>query len=240
MRVKVIGFVLAVGLVLVSAPRGVWASDEFDDGYYTIVSTSLVELDPSMKALDAIPMPQPKGDLGQISGDLDQVNVILDKIINIGKKVWTLVENNKPVVNVVENTANAVPEGLKNWLQLSGWQNPKSRVFRLDYKNLYGITVVSFSFRVLFTYGGGFNGKGHYVSSATIIPADLNVVWGYTFNAEVSVPNVVNAGTSEDPIGAIELRVKWGVKTVMKYNEMTASYFVRGDGQFVDLTNGTN
>lgn len=170
--------------------------------------------------------------------NLDLTNLILDKIINMGKKVWTLVEANKPVVNVQLNTANALPANLPSWQSLGGWQTPVSKVYRVSYKNMYGMNVVDFSYRILYTYGGNAKGKGRYLTHVTLVPHQLDVAWGFTFNAEAKIPSVVNAGTSEDPVGAMELMLSWKVNTVMKHSESTASYFVRGDGQFVDLTNG--
>jgi hypothetical protein len=41
---------------------------------------------------------------------LDSPELVLDLIINLGKKIWTLVEANKPVVNVATDSASALQE----------------------------------------------------------------------------------------------------------------------------------
>ena len=168
-------------------------------------------------------------------GELNEANLILDQIINMGKKIWVIVEANKPVVNVTTQTANALPTGASSWQALQGWQTPQAKTFRVVYENLYGMDVVDFKFRVLFTAGGNVKGKGLYITDATILPANLDVSWGYKFNATGSVSSVTNAGTSADPIGAMQLVMTWTVNTVLKHSESTENFYVRGDGLFKQL-----
>jgi hypothetical protein len=171
--------------------------------------------------------------VGEEDGEID-----LDTIINIGKKVWEVIEKNRPVVNVKTDKATALPQGVKGWQGLSGWQDPKSKVYQITYKNLFGMEVVRFAFRIVWVYGGGLEGVGRYIARATIIPAHLDVSWGYTFNAKTVVPTVLNSGTKENPVGAAELELQWSVDTVMKSHRKSVNYFVKGDGSFVNLSNG--
>jgi len=99
--------------------------------------------------------------------------------------------------------------------------------------------VVNFSARILFTPGGSYDGKGKYLTQVTVVPANLQVQAGYTFNMNATIPTVLNAGTKADPIGAAEILLKWNVRTVMSHIDQSGSYYVRGDGKFVDLSNGT-
>lgn len=164
-----------------------------------------------------------------------QLEVEIDTIINIGKKVWAIVEAGKPVVNVQLNSASAMPAGIKGWQQLAGWQTPRSSTYRVHYTNLYTMNVVDFSYRVMFTYGGSYNGQGRYVTGATIVPAALDVAWGYSFKANVEIPTVVNMGTVQNPVGGIQMNVNWEVGTVIKNSQTRASYFVDGLGQLKQL-----
>jgi len=173
-----------------------------------------------------------------VAAELEAAAVIFDQIVNLGQKVWKLVEDGKPVVSTRWATANALPEGIQNWLSMSGWDNPRARVYRVEYKNLYGVTVVDFSFRVTYTAGGSFQGQGQYLSRVSVEPANVLVRWGYQFDATAEVANVVNVGSSQSPIGGMELLLRWKVSTVVNEFEQSASYFVRGDGAMVDLTRG--
>jgi hypothetical protein len=62
------------------------------------------------------------------------------------------------------------------------------------------------------------------------------VVLGYRFNADVTVGDVVNVGTAQDPIAGVALTVSWQVGTALKQINGSRTIFVRGDGQIVDLS----
>lgn len=159
-----------------------------------------------------------------------------DNIINIGKDLWQVVLAGEPVVNLQTDFANALPQGVNSWEDLENWQTPMSKVYQVTFQNFYGKTVVDFSYRLIFTYGGNFKGKGKYLSHVTIVPANLNVSWGYTFSVQAQVPNVTNAGTSADPVGAAELLVTWKLQNFMRNSVGSASYYVKGDGTFVNVS----
>src|SRR5207245_463280 len=100
----------------------------------------------------------------------------------------------------------------------------------------FGMTAVDLTYRVAFTYGGGVNGKGRYLSNISLVPANLSVIWGFNVNAQAAIPNVTNAGTTDQPVAAAEVQLQWTVKTVMKEDRQSTSYYVRGDGYFKDLS----
>lgn len=160
---------------------------------------------------------------------IDQAELIVDQIINIGKKIWTVVDAGRPVVNVQSYTANALPKGLKCWSDLTGWQTPRSKVYRVEYENALGATVVDFAYRVTYTAGGSVNGQGQYITNATIMPAELDVSWGYTFNANAEVPSVFNTGTHEEPVAGMQMNMKWSVDTVLDHAQQAESYYIGGN-----------
>lgn len=164
-------------------------------------------------------------------GFTDLAEIGWSDIINIGQKLWAIVEANKPVVNVHgAPVASALPRGLTCWNELDGWQAPKIQSYDVTYKNGFGMEVVKFRFRLQYTYGGGRSGKGKYLANVTVAPAEISVMWGYTFNADVEVLQAVNLGTSDNPVAGLELNLKWGVKTVMKQSDNSFHFFVQGDG----------
>lgn len=166
---------------------------------------------------------------------LDQANIILDKIINLGKKVWALIETGRPVVNITTYTANALPAGLQCWSDLTNWQVPQSKVYRVQYENAYGMNVVDFAYRVSFTAGGSLNGQGKYITNATIAPADLNVSWGFNITANAEVPSVFNTGSKEQPVAGMQMLMKWKIATVMSHIEQAETFYVGGDNTMKHL-----
>src|SRR5437868_4854693 len=75
-----------------------------------------------------VPLDATSPGLGLALDPIDQASIIVDKIINLGKKVWAIVETGRPVVSVQTVTANALPQGLTCWSDLTGWQIPQSKV----------------------------------------------------------------------------------------------------------------
>lgn len=214
------------------------ALTQSEEDYLTIDSVTVQEI-PDLAPL--VPSHQTfKHSLSQTQfpqelSPIKQLEVEIDTIINIGQKIWAIVEAGRPVVNVQLNSASAMPEGIQGWQQLAGWKTPRSSTYRVYYKNVYGMKVVDFSYRVMFTYGGNFNGQGRYVTGATILPAALDVAWGYNFNAAVEIPTVINMGTVENPVGGIQMNVNWDVGTVLRRSQTRNSYFVNGLGQMKTL-----
>ncbi len=232
------GFLLGFVLAASTVHAGTWDVNP----YYTLGSVKVHEVQgPGVEVYNgpSLPVPVlPPGLSPAPSGDADSSQVILDQIINGGKKLWAIVAAGRPVMNVQTDSANALPQGVHSWSELQGWQTPKSKIYQVQYVNLYQMTVVDFSFRVLFAYGGNLGGKGNYLSYVTVIPDFVSVAWGYRFDAQSSVVNVMNAGTVVDPLAAMELQVEWGVETPLRKTKNTANYLVRGDGGFLDLSSG--
>lgn len=183
-----------------------------------------------------MPTPSPKASSGPA---LDKAELVLDKVINMGRKIWAIVEANKPVVSFDGNTANALPQGVTSWDALQGWEAPSSRLYTFTYRNLFRMNVVKFSFRVLYSHGGSVGGKGRFLANVNVVPAALDVLWGYKFNATAAITSVLNASKiAGEPIAAAEILVSWKVDTVLKHSRRSVSLYARGDGRFKDLTDG--
>ncbi|PCI39318.1 MAG: hypothetical protein COB53_03420 [Elusimicrobia bacterium] len=180
------------------------------------------------------PLPLPTFPGGSSGGGEDTLRTI-DRIINIGKKIWEVIKENKPVVDVKTDYATAVPDGITHWSQLATWKMPKGTAYRLTAKNGYGFNAVNLTFMVTRTWGGSYKGKGQFLHGVAVEPLKRDVSWGYTLNMNASVPSTVNSGTSEDPIAAMSLVLDWTIKTVLKESGGRGVYWVQGNGEFNDI-----
>jgi hypothetical protein len=206
--------------------------------YYTVGSSELTLIEDQVydskwvipglerNAADAVVAPK---------SPIAEAEVILDQIVNLGKKIWSIVEANKPVVSFKNQTASALPKGVESWLDLDSWDNARAQTYRLVYKNLYGMTVVEFAYRIVYVAGGSYQGKGKYLAQITVYPETVDVAWGYKFSAEASIPTLLNHGTREAPVAGAEINVDWVIETPLKYSRNTTSYAVRGDGPMIAL-----
>lgn len=165
-----------------------------------------------------------------VGGTLDQINLVVDKVINIGQKIWNVVEKGKPVANYSSSKATALPANATRWDQLESWQAPKSKVVSVVYKNAYGMEVVRFTYRIILLYGGSVNGVGKYIGYASVEPLEMTTAYMYTFNAKASVETVFNMGTSLNPLAGMILNINWTVETVLKKLTITHTYNLDGLG----------
>lgn len=163
------------------------------------------------------------------SMDLEELNVIFDQVVNFGKKVWALVADNKPVVNVKYMYANALPKGVRGAEDLDGFSPLQATSYRVYGQNLYGMTVYDLTYSVVHRYGGNYQGRGKYLENVAVVPTALDVMWGYNVEYNVEKVSVVNTGTRENPVGSILLETNFKVSTVLKSSEEHSVYDFRGD-----------
>jgi hypothetical protein len=171
--------------------------------------------------------------LSQVAPANDMISP--EQIINIGKEIWKIIEAGKPVINTKFDTANALPVGAKCWTDLQGWGSPKYKTYNVQYKNGFDMTVVDFTYRVMYTPGGNINGVGRYITNAQIIPASLTVAWGFDFSVTANIPAVTNIGTSANPVAAMQMNLHWALDSTVTHLESTQSYFITGEGAFQPL-----
>lgn len=152
------------------------------------------------------------------------------KWVTLGQKVWDLIRNNQPVVNVKTKTVSVLPVSNPSWAQMETWKGPVAKSYTVAAKNLYGMTVLSHTYTVAFHYGGSLGGRGQFLANATIIPTNINVSWGFTLNSKVSVGLPLNTGTQADPIPGLDLGLEWSMSSVLKKSQGTDQFYLRGDG----------
>ncbi len=186
---------------------------------------------------DEIPVELPETQAPQLTllDTVDQLEVKLDQLIRIGQKIYKIVEAGRPIYNSNLHRTDVLPKGVAEWQQLTGWQAPTSKRYEWSIKNLYGMNVVTLRYRLMYTPGGHLDGRGRYLQAVTIVPEYVYVAWGYSLDVTASTPSITNAGTLENPVAGAELMIDATVKTVLNTAQMTASYYVRGDGLFKDM-----
>ncbi len=198
---------------------------------------------PSVPSVPTLPMMQAGQDSASMQfqqgvQNSSAVIALLDQIVNLVDKVFTIIAKNQPVVNINVNYANAVPYGIEHWTQLQGWKAPVTKRYGFYCKNLYGIKVVDVEYQVHYTYGGNYNGIGKYLTGVTVEPIKVNTAWGYNVDMTAEVPDltIANVGTSENPIAAMQVQLRYKIHTILKDDQSKEIFYVRGDGQFKRLT----
>lgn len=159
----------------------------------------------------------------------DNAAVTIANVINIGEKVWTIIEKNKPVVDIRYTYANALPEGVKSSRELERFSDLQARSFRTYGKNWFNATVYDVTYTVIHRYNGSYQGRGRYLENVTILPSNVSALWGYKVNMDVGNVSTVNVGTAADPVASILMEMNFGVSTVIKSHHRRSVYQFRGD-----------
>ena len=155
-----------------------------------------------------------------------------DQLINLGARVWEIVDKNKAVADIKNQAGTALPSSSNCWLDLEGWSRPQVKNFTTSLKNAYGVEVVRFNYNVLYVTGGSLEGRGRYIGFATIQPVNVSVAWGYKFSANVEVLNVMNMGQKSDPVAGMLLGLTYKIESSLINRTYTQSYFIDGLGHF--------
>jgi hypothetical protein len=178
---------------------------------------------------------QPKD--GGLGDGLDSANVIVDKVINLGKKVWKVIADNQPVLNLKFDFANALPQGVKAATDLAGFSELQFKSFVYSGTNGFGAEVFKVQYTVVYQFGGAYSGKGAYINAASVVPQDVSVLWGYDLGMDVQNVAVSNIGTSESPVASMTLMAHIKVSTVLKKTEINELFSIRGDNGMLTRAN---
>lgn len=210
------------------------ASASKDPGYFTIDPDSVrvtLQKVPSAPEQPMVQMQLP------VVGNADAVLNTIDHLINTASKIWSIVQQNAPVVNISSKYATAYPQGITAAAQLAGWSMPKTYEYEFSAKNLYGMNMIDCKYRVTFSYNGSYKGKGKFLTAVAVIPEAVSVGWGYHFDMNADVPDstIVNVGTETDPVAAMQLKLSWKMSTVLKEVDGTGVYYVQGNGLFSEI-----
>jgi hypothetical protein len=168
--------------------------------------------------------------------DFNSVIKVIDDLIAIGKKIWPIIEANRPVVTTdLKSVISVLPplaQSERAFDHLDGWSIPEVRTFRIATKNYMGREVISFDFSVIYQHSGRFNGVGSYLTSTRVVANEIYAAWGFNFNASTELVNIANVGSKKDPVASAIFVLNY--KTEGKFNKLegTTTFYIDGKGNF--------
>ena len=159
----------------------------------------------------------------------------LSQLITIGKEIWQIVKDGAPTINFATEVATAIPMGAECAFKMSNWSPPRSKTFEMTYKNKFGGEMIYFTYKIIYSYGGKYQGKGAYLANVSIHPVDIRLMWGQSFDAFVKTAKAINIGSAEEPVAGLEISLDWEIKNPVMETQSHRSYFVDGTGQLLTL-----
>ena len=190
---------------------------------------SLTTLDDQDASKNVIAGVMAAGEVIQVARDL----------VALGEGVYVLVKKGQPHVTTAYSPVSVLPrDGARNYVDIldtENWRRPISRVTTVQFKNVYGFAIASLEYRVIFAYGGSYNGKGAYISAAQIVPSSAWAMFGVDLNAEMKVLGLTNHGTRENPVAGILLQISYKVQTILSSISRNDTFHITGKGQITKL-----
>jgi hypothetical protein len=208
------------------------ASSQVDEKEFTIGSVEIVEAESNFSSPNQGPTNK------NLVSELGAVIGVIDSLIAIGKKVYPIVEAGKPILSSELPVTHVLPKVNNRDVSdyditlgmMENWKMPKSRSYRMIYKNLYGMEVISFTFTVHYQYGGSYNGSGKYLTGVFVSASNLYVSWGFEFSAKTKVIAITNHGTLDNPVAGLSLKLSWVAKSVITESQSSKVFHVTGNG----------
>ncbi|GIQ85311.1 hypothetical protein KIPB_006956 [Kipferlia bialata] len=189
-------------------------------------------------SLSATPVSPPDASPDHDHEDVEGYVKDIKIIVNIGKKVWGIVENGKTYFNYDADSAYIVPKGIDNCdEELEYWDTPEVLGYSTSWKSGDDHTM-DFDWDVIFTPNGTYEGNGFFMSHVTIEPTHIWLAKHWQCNVEVDVMDPFPTGTTQHPVDTDPIA---GVEIVMKIHNLYKnkdkgswqySWFVYGDGHW--------
>jgi len=190
------------------------AASQNDELIVTNVKLTVPENGPVVVVRDA-PVEPPK-------------NIDISTIIAIGKAVWEIVKDGKPVVDYKTDWAGAVPQGV-SWSSLEGFKDARWGPFQWEFENVF-TTTVKFHWYFAWSCKGSYNGHGAFIMNAGASVEEIYAAWGFTVGVTCTVDsNPVNYGSKVDPIAGLAVEVTLSVSTVLQSYTERCRVSLRGN-----------
>ncbi len=170
------------------------------------------------------------GAVGEAAGLAELVEEF-EGIFLFGRKVWDVVLAGKSIVDLdIDQRAHVVPPQADCWSEFSSWNRPRTYDFNYKLKNGLGLKVIDYSFQLVFTPGGKYNGKGQYLRNVMIIPKGIYTFWMWSLSSMVEMHEPVNVGERDDPVAGLQLTIHIFPSTAIYKNAISQSVFVNALG----------
>lgn len=160
----------------------------------------------------------------------------LREMVALGEAIYELAKKGRPT-NVTEYAPiSVVPRDpiSKEYIDpfdLEGFSMPIEKNFIAKVKNGNGSEVVNFSYKVIYSYGGSYNGKGKYLTNVMIVPGSIKTSFGWDFSATMKLSGIMNHGSKENPVAGAMVTIKYSMNSWSTAFERNDTIHITGRGE---------
>lgn len=157
-------------------------------------------------------------------------------MVALGEAIYDLVKKGKPTNTTDYAPISVVPRNSATKehvdpFDLEGFSMPVEKNYTAKILNGLGREVVSFSYKVMYSYGGSYNGTGKYLTNVIIVPGSIRTTFGWDFNASMKLSGIMNHGSKENPIAGIMITVKYQMNSWSAAFERNDTIHITGNGE---------
>ncbi len=209
----------------------------------TEVTTKSMMIDPDPTTPTTPPTTTPAPTFSDRVQQTGQVIQAAKDVVALGEAIYALVEHGRPKVTTDYAPIDIVPRDPSNTeadpakryavspFDMEGFSMPIEKMITAKVKSPTGGEAVVFQYKVVYSYGGTYNGVGKYLTGINIIPASIKVAHGWTFNSSMKLTGMMNHGTKADPIVGAMITIKYSMSSMTQAFERNDTIYIRGDGQ---------
>ena len=153
---------------------------------------------------------------------------IADQVVNLGHKIWKIIEQNKPVITANYKYANAIPKG-STATDLEFFSPVQYKSFRIKVRNRWDKVVVDLTYTTVHRYNGQYEGMGKFLERVSIVPSKVQAGYNYKVNFDVINVTVANVGSKEEPVASmgVDALIEYG--STFKKTSRRIMFEFRGD-----------
>lgn len=156
----------------------------------------------------AAPTASPPGRLEAEANSNNGLNPI--ELVNVGKQIWDIVQDNKGVVNLQTDFATAVPKST-SWQTLPSWKDQSWDGHSLKWKNAFGVVVCEVDWKYTWGYSGEYvrpttnDQWGRYVTEGAVQVKYAKAAWGFTTTATAKPGTPKNVGSQDKVLAELSI-----------------------------------
>ncbi len=207
----------------------------------TEVTTKSLSIDPDPTTPTPTPAPTPS----TFNDRVQQVGGVIQTakdVVALGEAIYALVEHGRPKVTTDYAPISILPRDPSNSatdptlkyavdpFDMEGFSLPVEKMITAKVKSATGGEAVVFQYKVIYSYGGSYNGVGKYLTGINIIPSSIKVSHGWTFNSSMKLTGMLNHGTRANPIVGALITIKYSMSSMTQAFERNDTIYINGDG----------
>lgn len=157
-------------------------------------------------------------------------------VVALGEAIYELLNKGRPKITTEYAPISVVPRDptskeIIDPFELEGFSMPTERRFNAKVKNKVGQEVVNFNYKLMYSYGGSYNGKGKYLTGVIIVPGNIRAKRGWIVDSSMKLSGIMNHGTKDSPVAGAVLNIKYAIHSMFQAFERNDTIHITGKGE---------